>query len=416
MSGSIVFHYPPRKSSPPKNPLLEGVAALPLGPEQKASAIAHQRLSFYSSETLSSRKTDSQLIQNPFSDEELANLSLLKELHLSPFPDISEMMHKTGDLLGAQLCVAANFLGGGLITGGEIPNKDRKASGEDLDGFFPLPNYVVWQWLMENIYEPIKGEKSKEAKVLRAILRGLEHLKNYLQDLCQLEKVQPIERFSRLEEMAMKYSIMIHELRPGQSLPFSGGWSNEGGGSGHEIIYEFTRKSAKRFNIKIWTSTGYQLADSIFSGGKSRIKPLILYQGVSEEDFLFNKDGKIRPVFLGELIKIRALKKWDNNQTFDEEDVLQVFDCLQKYWTSVPLGVCGAPTTQQGGACVPSVTKKWIRKTSLSLKIYKPLIFLAKLYLIIALNRDFLLLKLEDSPKGTLLRTDFVALYNDSCR
>ncbi|MFQ5729965.1 MAG: hypothetical protein ACE5GN_06360, partial [Waddliaceae bacterium] len=330
-------------------------------------------------------------------DEEVQQHSLLNTIPVSELPDIREMMHANRSK-DAILQLAANFLGGGLITGGAGVDNPK----ESLDGLLPLPNFMIWGWLLENLHTSIKDKTSAESRMIENLLQGIAQLKEFSHDIETVSNARPDEK--RLQQVSLKYTNKVKGLRPGQSLPIYGGWGNVGGGTGHALIYEFTRRQDNKFDVYVYTSTGYQLTDTILHGDKTRLKPIIHYSAVPENHLLLNGDGTVRPLFIQSLLELKVLAHWDNDPVVDAEDVYEIFDYLAPYRKKVSLEEFGAVTGQRAGTCVPSSTKQWIRRHARNQGLYKQLMFHTKLRMMVGVYRSLGPELSKDTKKGALSR------------
>jgi len=332
----------------------------------------------------------------PISKDEIRNESLLQRQDICIFPDIKKEMGVSTQE-DAVIRAATNFLGGGLITGGVIGE-----SGQALDGMTFLPNFRIWTSLLQSLRNSINDQRSEEAKKIDNLLCGLKQFIEYSKQVGELEKAEGNE--GKLREAALKYAKTIKSLEPNKSQVIAGGWSNVGKGTGHALIYEICRRGVDRFDVYVYTSTSYQLTESLFIGDKVRLKPVVLYQGVPEERLLFNEDGIIRPHFIQSLMELHVLKKWESGRIVNEEDVLEVFDLIEDYRRPVGLEAFGGITPQRSGTCVPSATKQWIRRHTCHLGLYKQIMFHAKFRLLIGVYHSLKAHLDKDSQKGQLCR------------
>ncbi len=313
----------------------------------------------------------------PLSDEEISHNSLLDTLHQNPFPN-------GGDEVTLKL--GANFLGGGLITGGE--------NGKSLDGLDPSDSYPVWLGVLSAI--------PSSPVLQKTLLAGINQLAEYEKECSALR--QNADQEQQLRQAALKWGKKIHALEPGESLLMRTGWSNVGGGSGHAMVIEFKRDADRSFSVVLYTSTGYQLADYVIGKDKIRLKPLIYYTKVPETALLFNGDHQIRPVFIQHIMELDILPFWNTSLKLSEEDALEIFDHLDQYRVSIPWDVCGAVTGQRGGTCAVSCVQMWIRSQCEDLALYKQLMLHVKLRLFIGIYRSLERALGEESEKGTQAR------------
>ncbi|MEM1282020.1 MAG: DEAD/DEAH box helicase family protein, partial [Chlamydiota bacterium] len=311
-----------------------------------------------------------QKIEEPrLSIEEIRKHSLIDKLRYNPMPPLREKMKaKTEE--EAILRLASNFVGGGLVTG-----------ADDIDGMSSLPNFTAWDWLFDDILEA--NNDAKAEPTLKEISKGIKQFLEYSKTQDRLEKTSR-NREEELVKESKKIAEKIHNLKPGQFQVIYGGWSNAGGGTGHGIAYEFSRSNDGTFDVYIYTSTGFQLSSDVLKGDKRRIKPVVHFKKVPQQDILFNDDGEVRPGFIQALTELNMLCLWDNNFIVDQEDVLEVFDHIAKYRVPVSIEEHGAITGQRAGTCVPSSTKAWIRAHSKNQGLYKQIMFQVKLRLLIA--------------------------------
>lgn len=334
------------------------------------------------------------------SDDEIKVYSLLRtKAAAGNFPDITELMKKT-DEKDAILKLTANFIGPGLLTGGKDVNDPTQGG---LDGFpSPLPNFMVWEWLLNDLYKSLPDQTTEEGLVLKNLIIGIKQLKEFSADNEKLQTAVNDEKL--LRDVSMKYALKVRDLQPGQSQMFYGGWTNQVAGSGHALVYEIAKKIDGKYEVLIYTSTGFELGDSILAGNKTRLKPLIRYTNIPEEILLFNKDNTVRPGFIQSFIELIAIKTWDLNRVVSEEDVLRVFDYLHNYRVPVSLEECGAVTGQRSGDCVPASTKKWIRRHSHHIGLYKQIMFHLTLRLLITTYHKLKAGSTHDTKQGELIR------------
>lgn len=95
---------------------------------------------------------------------------------------------------------AANFLGGELITGG-----DKKSQ---LDGFWPVPNYAIWQQLFQDLTQQIPDSQSDEAKIIANLAKGIDQLHRFSSDLAQLS-AKPDVKPEEIYNVGMNYAQQI---------------------------------------------------------------------------------------------------------------------------------------------------------------------------------------------------------------
>ena len=295
------------------------------------------------------------------------------------------------------LHVLANFLGGGLITGG---------SGEyRYDGFDILPNFKIWKCLLTDVCNSISDQTSPEAKNLLNILNGISLLEECAEELDRLTQGRIAD--GEIVSLAKTKGQKISELVPGQSLLMVGGWSNTGGKAAHAMIYEFVRREDQLFDIYLYSGTETALTEIFLIGDKRRVKPVVLYEAVPEHVLLQNRDGVLRPAVIQSLIELNALKAADPNSDVDQKDVRIIFSLLEKYKVTVPLSQFGAITGQRGGTCLPSVTKATIRRHAHHLGLYKQKMFPCMLRLMAEGYQATKEKLFEDSEAGSELRRCF---------
>lgn len=329
------------------------------------------------------------------SSEEILSYSLLNQAPAEIAQIKRELESHAGLFKGLSLKEAvirltANFLGGGLITGG---NKKH-----ELDGMQSLPNYPVWNWLITELYGKIHHTQCAEAPILQQMMIDLRKIMEYSVDTEKLyEENAPEER---IYDTALKYATRVHLLKPNESEVFNSYWLNVGGGGGHALIYEIIRKEDGTFDLLFFTSTGFQLTDFFLAGNKTRLRPFVRYTQIPENYFLLNGDGVIRPAFIQSIMELSVLAKKEVNRVVDSEDVLQILDFIEPFRVPVAIEECGAITGQRAGTCVPSVTKAWLRNKSKHLGLYKQVMFHAKLKLMTATYFSLLETLSTDSREG----------------
>ena len=117
------------------------------------------------------------------------------------------------------------------------------------------------------------------------------------------------ERIPLAEQIANK----VLSLKPGESLPVEGGWS-ESGGVGHALIYQFIKKEEGLYDIYLYNTgagTEQYHAKKIVEEGikkKTLICPYVKFQGVNLKKVDFKKawldQREGLPGFFEELIRI----------------------------------------------------------------------------------------------------------------
>lgn len=303
---------------------------------------------------------------------------------------------KEPTIADSALRFAANALSGGLTTGGSGEN--------ELDGLTsPAANFEIWNGLFKDLYEKIEDKSSPIAELTHHLGSGLQKLANYCNELDVLSNSPFSEEV--LYTTALRYTQRAHDLAPGDSELFYGGWSNEVEGGGHAMIFEIKKShrivnGVAHFNVLVYTSTGFQLTDCFQAGNKVRLRPLIRYANIPETVLFFNDDGVIRPALIQSFIELNVLAKKDLDRKVSSEDVLQIFDYLQNYLEPVSYQECGAITGQRAGTCVPSVTKVWIRSHTPNLALYKQIMFHVKLKLLVVSYHSLKEIIEHDTPKG----------------
>lgn len=321
--------------------------------------------------------------------QEIQKHTLLHEKEGSWMPRLKEALDRLSE--EETIKIASNFLGGGLVTG-----------PKGVDGMDAYSNFSTWSWFLGDIQ---KANPDPEAiPLLNEIQKGLKQLFAYSQTLHSLANTPPEQRTAKLHQESLKIAQTIHDLKSGEFHTLHGGWTNRGGGMSHALIYEFNRQKEGFFTLSIYTSTGFQLTSTLLKGDKCRIKPIVRFQDVPEHQLLFNGDGTVRPAFIQALVELKVLSAWDNNFTVEEEDVLEIFDSINKYRVPVSLEEQGAITGQRAGTCLPSSTKAWIRAHSREQNLYREIMFQLKLRLLIATYAKLDKLIEQDSPLGAQSR------------
>ncbi len=283
------------------------------------------------------------------------NQPLLPSLVVSDFPNLEEQLDEsTKSRKDMALNVAANFLAGGLGTGGADP----------LDGMQPIHVFTTWRWVLEKLL----SFPSLHSETLQKLVSQIQILLNQCTDQKQL-----FNRFSEegFIEMVKRYTETMKKLEKGDSHPFFGGWGNIGGGSGHALMYEVRRNEQGNFDMRLYTSTGFQLARNLLCGDKRRLNPVVCYENIPEE-YLFASTGPTEPpVFFQQLFEMDwAISRHDKNEILDEAYILEAFDFL-KHFHKDRFNDFGAETGQRGGTCLPSSTKTWAKYQFPSFEEYK---------------------------------------------
>ena len=358
------------------------------------------------------KNTPSSIDECLISEDEFKAYSLIRtKPNLNNFPKITQLMNKV-DEKDAILKVAANFIGTALLTGGK--DVDNPENG-GLDGFpSELPNFLVWEWLLEDLFKSLPDQTTEEGLVLNNLITGIKQLKEFSEDNQQIQNTRNDEVL--LRKICMKHALKVRDLQPGQSQMFYGGWVNQVAGGGHALIYEIAKKNDNNYEVLIFTSTGFELGDSLLAGNKTRLKPVIRYDNVPEETLLFNQDGTVRPGFIQSFTELNAIKGWDLNRVVSEEDVLRVFDYLENYRVQVSLEECGAVTGQRSGSCVPSSSKVWMRYHSYDIGLYKQIMFHLTLRLLVTTYHKTRAGSTADSRNGELIRRELSQISRNLLR
>ena len=360
------------------------------------------------------------LLEDDLLSHSLLNIDPAESARVAKELDSCAELYEGEPIKEAVTLLAANFLGGGLITGGK--------GKFELDGFQSLPNYATWKWLIKEIYDSTKHLEFSEKVVLQQLLTSLDKLIEYSQDIKQLTDSNAPEEI--LYNTALKYAQRVQNLKIGESETFTSYWTNIGGGGGHALMYEITRNAEGNFDLLFFTSTGFQLTDVFLTENKTRLRPYVRYSNIPEHHLLFNKDGVTRPGFIQGFMELSVLAKKDSSRQVDVENVLQLLDYIEAYRVPVHIEECGAITGQRAGTCVPSVTKAWLRYKCGHLGFYKQFLFHVKLKLLSAsyhslantLDKDAVNRRLLEQLSRKLLRRcaklsdgthGFGALIND---
>lgn len=263
------------------------------------------------------------------------------------------------------LRILANFAAGGLITGGN-PNYA-------LDGVETAVNFSVWRWFFRALTAEFDCSGCQEAIIISHIQSSIEKFYSYSIALNKIVKnsADPAHIYSA----ALELSNRIKTMKVGESELLIGGWINIGGGGGHAQIYEIEKRAPRIYDFFVYTSTGFELAETFIAGSKLRIKPLIRYAEIPESVLLFDEGSKSSPAFIQSLIEIQVIGLKDTTITVGVADVINILDYLEAYRVSVSLADVGALTGQRGGTCEPSVTKVWIRRHAHCAEFYKQIMF-----------------------------------------
>lgn len=275
--------------------------------------------------------------------------------------------------INAMLKTIANFMGGGLITGG---NKDTQ-----LDGFIAAANFDIWEWLLTSVGEHLNPEENLRLEKVKGSIDKLKQSAHFFKDLYH-QPFTPKETTEKVHAASLEYAKKVQNLKPGEAEFFSGGWTNMGGAGGHAQIYEIQRRNDGTLNVSVYTSTGFQLTEFFLGGCKTRLKPLIRYEKVPDNVLFFGEKDQISPVFIQGLMEINILALKNPNLSLGENNVLGVLDHLESYRVSVPIADAGVISGQLGGTCSPSVTKQFIRYHLGSKRLHSKVMFHIKLKLL----------------------------------
>ena len=299
--------------------------------------------------------------------------------------------------------VGAHFAGSGLVTG------DIKGMQEDA-------NFGIWVWLIEDLIQKIGGRVTPESALLQDIAIGLKRLKTHGSEIIALSASHITDEMRY--QAALKNAEKVKLLKASESELFYGGYTNTGANDSvsHAQIYEFIRNEDLTFDINVYTSTHFQLADTLFKGTKLRINPIVHFHRIPEQKLLFNGDGQIRPCIIAGLAEQKTNARVDSDRVVDDEDILQVFDSLAKYRPQIQSQECGTITGQRGNSCVPAVTKVWIRKRALHVLLYKQLMFHCKLKIFAFCHLSLWPILDDDTKTGERARTLLVQLARNIMR
>jgi len=298
-----------------------------------------------------------------------SQLDHLTQADLNPIVDAIKLFDPKCDAQSI-LRMAANTLGGGLITGGKWDFK--------LDGFHQLPNLTINKWLIEQIQASI-DPGSQEYVVLQEMSDGLDRLIQYSKEIGELVK-NPLETLpQKLSEFSEKYLAKVQALKPGETLTLCGGWGDAVEG-GHAQIYEIIKRESGNYDVRLLTSTGFSLIDAFHGEShKERLVPRVEYQEVPGTE--------ITAGFLQALIEPRALFTHYNNEKLTDKTIELIFRKLDQYRVPVAIEDCGIITGQRAGTCVSSVLKVWIREHANDLRLYKQIMFHSKYLLLVAVYK-----------------------------
>lgn len=314
-----------------------------------------------------------------FPENEIKNSSLLhsvnKEQLKAEFLNAIKSFPAKNSLekSNAMLKTLANFMGGGLITGG---NKDKH-----LDGFIAEANFDIWEWLLKTLDAPLNEQEKQSLEKVKEGIDKLQKNAHFFSDLYH-QLLTPEETTQKIYAASIEYAKKVQNLKPGEIEIFSGGWTNLGGEGGHAQIYEIERRNDGFLNVHVYTSTGFELTEFFLSGYKSRLKPLIRYEKVPDTVLFFGEKDQSSPVFIQGLMEIKILALKNPNLSLGEKHILGVLDLLESYRVPVPIVDAGAITGQRSGTCSPSVTKQFIRFRAGKGSLHKKLMFHTKLKLL----------------------------------
>lgn len=269
----------------------------------------------------------------------------------------------------------ANFMGGGLITGG---NKDKA-----LDGFLPETNFEIWQWLLDTVDAHLEPEEKEAFEKIKAGIEKLKKSAHFFSEMYH-QPLTPEESTKKIHAESLEYAKKIQNLKPGESEVFSGGWTNLGGAGGHAQIYEIERRSDGLLNVLVYTSTGFALTEYFLGGVKNRLKPVIRYEKVPDKVLFFGEKDQISPMFIQGLMEVNIMAAKNPNLELGEKHILGVLKFLGSYRVSVPIVEAGVITGQRAGTCSPSVTKQFMRFHSGSGALHKKVMFHTELKLLTA--------------------------------
>lgn len=287
--------------------------------------------------------------------------------------------------------MGVNFAAGGLMTG-----------EKGLDALTSDVNFSVWLALMQDLYQQMpKG--SQEDGIVKNLISGLEKLQSHAQTL---EGLRALDTTSEVRYNAiMPFAERLKNLKSGQTEPFYIGYNNDGAAetTGHAQILDVTRREDGALDVKFYTSTYFQLADTLPTETKTLLFPVVPYDKIPEKALLFNDDNKTRPGFVASLAELRVAL--DDNHRYSDDDVVQILDNLEKARNPNGTIRMGAITGQRGGTCMPSVTKVWLRHHCHHRFLYKQIMFQCKLKLLASLHASLAHTLNKDDEIGAKART-----------
>ncbi len=315
------------------------------------------------------------------SSQDSATSVLTETLHLETERELNaflqELEKEYGDSTFPFFKMAANIIGDSLITGPKGIDGAASAS----------KSFQLWKILLNDLMRSLENHSGDELKVLKNLVSGIDQIIEHAKDV---ENLTPNFDPKNLHNVALKYANFLHNLKPGESRAFWGGYLETGStkAGGHSLIYEITRLENNNFNVLVYTSTGLGGIRSFPVGHKNKQESTAFFSNVPESVLLFNEDGKVRPGFMQSIIEPLVLGQVDANLKIDIDSVHRILFPLRRYQVPLDIKVRGLITGQIGGTCTDSVMKVFLRNQSGNLGLYKQVIHRIKLkVLILSFNK-----------------------------
>ncbi|MBN4066510.1 DUF3638 domain-containing protein [Simkania negevensis] len=204
---------------------------------------------------------------------------------------------------------------------------------------------------------------------------------------------------------AQNITRALYNLSSGETYAIPGGWA---GSPGHAMIYTFTKRPDGCYDIKIYnTGAGTGEYHNILEEGlKTKISPLVHYEGVScEEIFFSEKNLEIQPDWILALLEPKVLTRQDPTLTVEPKDIYRrCFGHLESHRVLSDQDTVGYMTAQRGGSCSWRVLMAMLFST-ISKKCYKLLHLEIRLLSFINFYQASRGILEEDTPRGEQART-----------
>ncbi|MBN4066828.1 DUF3638 domain-containing protein, partial [Simkania negevensis] len=177
---------------------------------------------------------------------------------------------------------------------------------------------------------------------------------------------------NNLHAKAFEITKALYRLRVGETYSIPGGWA---GSPGHAMVYTFTKCSGDRYDIEIYnTGAGTKEYHNILEDGlKSKISPLIRYEGVTYEEIFFSQDeADIQSDWILALLEPQVLTRLNRALSVKPADIYRrCFGHLESKRLLSNQSTIGYMTAQRGGSCSWRVLTAMLFATIREKRLYK---------------------------------------------